>query len=226
MSGKALCMLGEQGFNLSSGQRSCIALARAIYQNCDIIYFIFWLRTKCCTVFTRLSLFNMLISPMNSFPWVINGLIEAVVSLKRLTRFLLTYETNYEGTQKLGSINDMESTQVPKNQEHLEENAISIQNASFSCSNGLQDVQPEHLKCIDIRVSKRSIVLVLGKVGFGKSSRLQAMLGEMRQLKGHRVSKGKYGYAPDVLALVGCMKSWGSVKTIREGHEIHTDYIT
>lgn len=35
-------------------------------------------------VFTTISLLNMLIFPMNAFPWVVNGLMEARVSKKRL----------------------------------------------------------------------------------------------------------------------------------------------
>ena len=37
-------------------------------------------------VFTSLALFNVLIAPLNSFPWVINGVVEAAVSLRRLRR--------------------------------------------------------------------------------------------------------------------------------------------
>ncbi len=40
-------------------------------------------------VFTTIALLNMLIFPMNAFPWVINGLMEAIVSKRRLQRFLL-----------------------------------------------------------------------------------------------------------------------------------------
>lgn len=40
------------------------------------------------TVFTSMALMNMLISPLNAFPWVLNGLTEAWVSLKRIQRFL------------------------------------------------------------------------------------------------------------------------------------------
>ncbi|GAB5031367.1 multidrug resistance-associated protein 7 [Nannochloropsis oceanica] len=40
-------------------------------------------------VFTTIALLNMLIFPMNAFPWVINGLMEARVSKGRLERFLL-----------------------------------------------------------------------------------------------------------------------------------------
>lgn len=40
------------------------------------------------TVFTSMALMNMLISPLNAFPWVLNGLTEAWVSLSRIQRFL------------------------------------------------------------------------------------------------------------------------------------------
>lgn len=40
-------------------------------------------------VFTTLALLNMLIFPMNAFPWVINGIIEARVSAKRLAAVLI-----------------------------------------------------------------------------------------------------------------------------------------
>ena len=39
-------------------------------------------------VFTSVALFGILISPLNAFPWVINGLIEAWVSTKRVQAFL------------------------------------------------------------------------------------------------------------------------------------------
>lgn len=41
-----------------------------------------------CQVFTSVALFNMLISPLNAFPWVLNGLMEAWVSVKRIQAFL------------------------------------------------------------------------------------------------------------------------------------------
>ncbi|OQR76989.1 multidrug resistance-associated protein 7-like, partial [Tropilaelaps mercedesae] len=39
-------------------------------------------------VFTTLSLFNLLIMPLNAFPWVLNGIIEAKVSLDRMERLM------------------------------------------------------------------------------------------------------------------------------------------
>lgn len=40
------------------------------------------------TIFTSMALLNMLIAPLNAFPWVLNGLTEAWVSLKRIQKML------------------------------------------------------------------------------------------------------------------------------------------
>lgn len=40
------------------------------------------------TIFTSMALLNMLIGPLNAFPWVLNGLTEAWVSVKRVQRLL------------------------------------------------------------------------------------------------------------------------------------------
>lgn len=36
------------------------------------------------TTFASVALLNMLIGPLNAFPWVLNGLVEAWVSMKRV----------------------------------------------------------------------------------------------------------------------------------------------
>lgn len=40
------------------------------------------------TAFASVALLNMLIGPLNAFPWVLNGLVEAYVSLKRVQDYL------------------------------------------------------------------------------------------------------------------------------------------
>lgn len=47
-------------------------------------------------VFTTMALLNMLIFPMNAFPWVVNGLMEARVSMRRVAR-CLAVDPNPEG---------------------------------------------------------------------------------------------------------------------------------
>ena len=39
-------------------------------------------------VFTAVALFAMLTGPLNAFPWVINGVVEATVSIRRVGEFL------------------------------------------------------------------------------------------------------------------------------------------
>ena len=54
-------------------------------------------------VFTSVALFNMLISPLNAFPWVLNGLMEAWVSVKRIQAFLSLENLDLTGYyQQLG----------------------------------------------------------------------------------------------------------------------------
>lgn len=40
------------------------------------------------TAFASVALLNMLIGPLNAFPWVLNGLVEAYVSLKRIQSYI------------------------------------------------------------------------------------------------------------------------------------------
>ena len=47
-------------------------------------------------VFTSVALFAMLTGPLNAFPWVLNGLVEAMVSIKRLEKFFALPEFNSE----------------------------------------------------------------------------------------------------------------------------------
>uniref|UniRef100_A0AAR2JB30 ATP-binding cassette, sub-family C (CFTR/MRP), member 10 n=1 Tax=Pygocentrus nattereri TaxID=42514 RepID=A0AAR2JB30_PYGNA len=77
-------------------------------------------------VFTTLALVGMLILPLNSFPWVLNGTLEAKVSLDRIQQFLVLHNQDFTG----------------------------------------------------------SLVVVVGKVGCGKSSLLAAITGELNRCGG------------------------------------------
>jgi ATP-binding cassette, subfamily C (CFTR/MRP), member 10 len=50
------------------------------------------------TLFTSLALFNTLIAPLNSLPWVINGVVEALVSVDRLEAFLSLQQVTWQPT--------------------------------------------------------------------------------------------------------------------------------
>lgn len=55
------------------------------------------------TIYTSVALLNMLIGPLNSFPWVLNGLMEAWVSLRRVQELMdvSDYETLPESCRTL-----------------------------------------------------------------------------------------------------------------------------
>ncbi|XP_021924384.1 multidrug resistance-associated protein 7 isoform X3 [Zootermopsis nevadensis] len=53
-----------------------------------VTYVLLGNKLTAATVFTSIALLNMLIGPLNAFPWVLNGLTEAWVSLKRIQRLL------------------------------------------------------------------------------------------------------------------------------------------
>ncbi|KAF8580407.1 multidrug resistance-associated ABC transporter [Ramaria rubella] len=56
--------------------------------------------------------------------------------------------------------------------------------------------KPFELQSVKIRVPKHSFVAIVGRVGSGKSSLLQAMIGEMRKKRGEIVFGGDVAYVP------------------------------
>ncbi|KAH9621688.1 hypothetical protein KSS87_015231, partial [Heliosperma pusillum] len=83
------------------------------------------------TVFTCVALFNTLISPLNSFPWVINGLIDAIVSTRRLSRFLSCPEHKVDQRETSILASSCSSNQTD---EALEDKAVIFHDACFSWS--------------------------------------------------------------------------------------------
>lgn len=51
-------------------------------------YVIIGNKLTAATVFTSMALLNMLISPLNAFPWVLNGMTEAWVSIRRIQKLI------------------------------------------------------------------------------------------------------------------------------------------
>ncbi|KAK4886869.1 hypothetical protein RN001_003140 [Aquatica leii] len=159
------------------------------------------------TVFTSMALVNMLISPLNAFPWVLNGITEAWVSIKRLQRLL--------------DLNDLDTDQYYCNSimnEHPDYNVI-IRSAFFNWGKALseEEIAALHkikkkdfkdkgkgkksekievaqqsanelkqfkLNNINVLIKKGEFVGVMGVVGSGKSSLLAAILAEISKQNG------------------------------------------
>ena len=140
-----------------------------------VIYVMLGNTLTAAKVFTAVALFSMLTGPLNAFPWVLNGLIEAGVSIKRLEQFLSLPEFNPElyFTKKYEMAEE----------EPGQDNDIVVRDSVFTHK---AEVEPGAFK-LDIRrlsVGAGQLVVVVGGVGSGKSSLLEAVLGELERREG------------------------------------------
>lgn len=149
--------------------------------------------------FVAVALLNKLIYPMNYFPWIISGILEARISAIRI-RDLLYIETS--------------GRQLTQNR--IKEQYVSFQEATFTWQalskndRSIQDESQETLLsgeqtksfCLEIdhlNIAKGSLIIVLGQVGSGKSSFLLSILGELRQTNGKFFSSfDGASYAPQI----------------------------
>ncbi|XP_010488818.1 PREDICTED: ABC transporter C family member 13-like [Camelina sativa] len=136
------------------------------------------------TVFTCLALFNSLISPLNSFPWVINGLIDAFISTRRVSKFLCCLEH-----RKVFSIDSCLTS---------EDLSVFVEDASCTWSSNVEEDYNLTIKHVSLRVPKGSFVAVIGEVGSGKTSLLNSLLGEMQCVHGSILLNGSVAYVPQV----------------------------
>ncbi|KAK2371660.1 multidrug resistance-associated protein [Trifolium repens] len=146
------------------------------------------------TVFTCLALFNTLISPLNSFPWVINGLIDFFISSRRLSRFLSCPEHR----RNVGENSSCSSSFLSKQPDSLQDIAVSMQDACCSWSSSDEQALNPALDHVTLSLSKGSFVAVIGEVGSGKSCLLYSILEEMRLDHGSIYSNGSIAYVPQV----------------------------
>ena len=128
-------------------------------------------------VFTAISLFNILIFPLNALPWTIGGMLTGRVSFKRLMEFFSTPEVS-----KRLMLQDGNS-----------ENAIEIKNMSFvwpvqrneeSRRKSEEELNkaPFTLKNLRLEIKKGSLTMILGKIGSGKTALANAILRELESL--------------------------------------------
>ncbi|KAJ0008012.1 hypothetical protein Pint_30337 [Pistacia integerrima] len=147
------------------------------------------------TVFTCLALFNSLISPLNSFPWVINGLIDAFISARRLSRFLCCADSKSEREQEVNSPSCLSTDQYDST---FEDMAVIMHDTSCSWSSGDEKDLNLVLNHVNLHLPKGSFIAVIGEVGSGKSSLLNSILGETLLVCGSIHSSGSIAYVPQV----------------------------
>ncbi|XP_062304038.1 multidrug resistance-associated protein 1 [Osmerus eperlanus] len=129
-------------------------------------------------VFVSMALINILKTPLSQLPFAMSTTMQAVVSLKRLGKYLCSEELKVENVTKAPLSTDGE--------------CVVIDNGTFSWSKE----GPLCLKRINVCAPRGSLVAVVGHVGSGKSSLLSAMLGETEKRSGRVSVKGSVAYVP------------------------------
>ncbi|XP_065356723.1 multidrug resistance-associated protein 1 isoform X3 [Calliphora vicina] len=145
--------------------------------------------------FVSLSLFNILRFPLTMLPMLISNMVQTQVSVNRINKFMNSEELD------------------PNNVQHdpKKPNPMSIVNGSFSWGDG--DVT---LKNINMEVKKNTLCAIVGTVGSGKSSVIQAFLGEMEKISGSVNTVGSIAYVPQ--------QAWIQNATLRENILFGRDY--
>uniref|UniRef100_A0A8C2GUR3 ABC-type glutathione-S-conjugate transporter n=1 Tax=Cyprinus carpio TaxID=7962 RepID=A0A8C2GUR3_CYPCA len=124
-------------------------------------------------IFVSMALINILKTPLSQLPFAMSTTMQALVSLKRLGKFLCQDELKPDNVTR-------------------ESFKSVFENGTFSWSKD----GPPCLKRISVRVPCGSLVAVVGHVGSGKSSLLSAMLGETEKRSGAISVKGSIAYVP------------------------------
>ncbi|XP_015069978.1 ABC transporter C family member 13 isoform X4 [Solanum pennellii] len=156
------------------------------------------------TVFTCVALFNNLISPLNSFPWVINGLIDAAISSRRLCKYLSCFEQETNMEQPTNS----SVFSCSNKQDELQDAAVVIHDASWTWSSSDEKEIDLIVDPVNLLIPKGLLVAVVGEVGSGKSSLLNLILGETRLINGSVYRDGSIAYVPQV--------AWNLSGTVRD----------
>ncbi|KAL5604443.1 hypothetical protein BROUX41_002415 [Berkeleyomyces rouxiae] len=130
-------------------------------------------------VFPALALFNLLNFPLAILPMVITAIVEASVAVGRITDFLVADELQSDAV-----------VFGPPPTEMGEETVI-IRDAVFSWD---RHQDKDVLTDINFTTYKGELSCIVGRVGTGKSSFLQAMLGDLYKTRGNVEVRGSVAY--------------------------------
>ncbi|EDW04066.1 ATP-binding cassette sub-family C member 10 [Drosophila grimshawi] len=158
------------------------------------------------TTYTSVALLYMLIGPLNAFPWVLNGLIEAWVSLRRVQQLMdepnLDYSSYYNpimrsttGDDKATVLQMIGATFMhDQEQKHQESD-----NSSTTTTTTTTTASQFRLRDINVNFWAGQLICIEGPVGGGKSTFLKAIIAELRCLEGEvcvqDLTTG-FGYVP------------------------------
>ncbi|DAZ92948.1 TPA: hypothetical protein N0F65_004040 [Lagenidium giganteum] len=156
---------------------------------CFLVYVLMGNRLDVPTAFVVLALANSTKMPFAIFANATICVSEAFTSAKRVSNFLVADQVIKRTTT------DITTT----------EPCISITDGDFQW---LADADQPTLSSINLSLQPGSLTVIVGSVGSGKSSLVNAILGEMHQTAGQRVVNGKFAYSSQ--------QPWIQNQTLRE----------
>jgi len=132
-------------------------------------------------VFPALTLFNLLTFPLAILPMVITAIVEASVAVGRITGYLTADELQENAV--------IHEVAVEENGEE----SVRIRDACFTWD---KSSERRALENINFSAHKGELACIVGRVGSGKSSLLQAVLGDLWKINGEVLLRGKTAYVP------------------------------
>jgi ABC-type multidrug transport system fused ATPase/permease subunit len=130
-------------------------------------------------VFPALALFNLLTFPLAILPMVITAVVEASVAVSRLSDFLAADEVQPNAVI------------IKPSPEEMGEETVVVRNATFAWN---RRESRTALKNISFTAYKGELSCVVGRVGAGKSSFLQSILGDIWKIEGEVEVHGTVAY--------------------------------
>ncbi|EGE06583.1 ABC metal ion transporter [Trichophyton equinum CBS 127.97] len=150
--------------------------------SCSTFAVFVWITDKPLTtdiVFPALTLFNLLTFPLAILPMVITSIIESSVAITRLTAYLTSEELQENAVQYQDAVI------------HTGDEAVSIRDATFTWN---KHESGNELENLNFSARKGELSCIVGRVGAGKSSLLQTLLGDLYKVSGEVVVKGRIAY--------------------------------
>lgn len=149
------------------------------------------------TTYTSVALLYMLIGPLNAFPWVLNGLIEAWVSLRRVQQLMdvpnLDYSSYYNPIMRTSTIGDATRSVLEIKCAHF---VHDTEHSDTDCETTISQFR---LSDINLDVKTGQLICIEGPVGGGKSSLLTAIIAGLQCVDGEvciqDLTNG-FGYVP------------------------------
>ncbi|KAJ7043446.1 P-loop containing nucleoside triphosphate hydrolase protein [Mycena alexandri] len=145
-------------------------------------------------IFPAISVFMLLQFPLAMISQVISNIIEALVSVKRLSDFFQSSELQPDAREIIYKPDLRAGDQV-----------LSITDADFRWDS--KAVVPT-LENISLTIRKGELTGIMGRVGAGKTSLLSAIIGDMSRSEGKVTLFGSIAYAPQ--------NPWIMSATVRE----------